>query len=660
MQLFSHNERAYKNALNIFKGKNVACIIHPTGTGKAVIIAKCIRDHPDARHLILASGAHIFAEIKKHCFPQNATFLTYHGLDSLRTKSIDAKFDFIYLDEFHRIGAETWEPAVKTILSLNSNAKILGTTATHIRYLDNQRDMAAELFAGSIASHISLFRAFLEGILWPPKYVNALYSIDEEYAALAARIHSSDAQNKKILASDLRIKCLNWSETLGIDAILKKHLPGSRRRIVVFCSSYDEMSSAEAVILPPLKDIFQDIEPLHIHSRLKESHNKAALNNFRKRDKTAKVLFTVDMMNEGLHGKDISVAILMRPTTSPIIFYQQIGRCFSIGQTEQPIVFDFVNNFKNIQVHTFKKEYEAEALTYGQEAIGSANSIRGLNTDESANSAIEFVDETQDVRKVFEEVECQLESFEIYFQKALLFFTEHGHLYIPKSQRRLYGWVYRQREAYKEGTLDPDRRKRLEQIGIDWNSSIEEAWIQKYERLKHFTMASGLEPSAINDKELAEWIKWQRRLYADGKLSDNRKLLLSSLVSLEMPRTQVWNEKLKILMEYKQKNGEFRFSQKDPIYQTIKQIRAAIRNNSLPPSFLKSLDEVGLTLRKYAPWEENFASLKCFYGERGRLPTTVDNKALARWIADQRHLATKGKLDGKRRVLLQEIGVLIN
>ncbi|WP_373285427.1 DEAD/DEAH box helicase family protein [Puia dinghuensis] len=59
MELYPHNRRAYEVALRIFEKRNRTCIIHPTGTGKAVIIAKCILDHPKARHLVLAPGLHI-------------------------------------------------------------------------------------------------------------------------------------------------------------------------------------------------------------------------------------------------------------------------------------------------------------------------------------------------------------------------------------------------------------------------------------------------------------------------------------------------------------------------------------------------------------------------------------------------------------------------
>lgn len=44
-----------------------------------------------------------------------------------------------------------------------------------------------------------------------------------------------------------------------------------------------------------------------------------------------KLLFVIDMLNEGIHIPDIDGAILLRPTVSPILYRQQIGRVLSAG-----------------------------------------------------------------------------------------------------------------------------------------------------------------------------------------------------------------------------------------------------------------------------------------------------------------------------------------
>ena len=58
-----------------------------------------------------------------------------------------------------------------------------------------------------------------------------------------------------------------------------------------------------------------------------------------------KLLYCIDMLNEGVHVDDIDGVILLRPTVSPIIYMQQIGRCLSAGNTQTP---DWVDNFESL------------------------------------------------------------------------------------------------------------------------------------------------------------------------------------------------------------------------------------------------------------------------------------------------------------------------
>ena len=60
-------------------------------------------------------------------------------------EEVPTGYDLICLDEFHRIGAPGWGERVDELLKANPNAKIFGTTATPIRYLDKGRDMSDEI-----------------------------------------------------------------------------------------------------------------------------------------------------------------------------------------------------------------------------------------------------------------------------------------------------------------------------------------------------------------------------------------------------------------------------------------------------------------------------------------------------------------------------------
>lgn len=131
-----------------------AAVIHPTGTGKSFIGFKLCEDHPDRRVCRLSPSEYIFRTQLENLAvtgaetPENMTFFTYAKLMMMMDAEELAKIcpDYIIQDEFHRIGAEKWGEGVQKLLKLYPDVKLLGLFATNIRYLDNQRDMADELF----------------------------------------------------------------------------------------------------------------------------------------------------------------------------------------------------------------------------------------------------------------------------------------------------------------------------------------------------------------------------------------------------------------------------------------------------------------------------------------------------------------------------------
>ena len=188
IDLYNHNKIAYDNALFLLQTEKKAAVIHPTGTGKSFIAFKLCEDNPDKTICWLSPSEYIFdtqlENLKRATggyVPQNISFFTYAKLMNMSKAEIaEIKPDYIILDEFHRCGAQMWGQGVETLLSVYSDTPILGLSATAIRYLDNQRNMADELFDGNIASEMSLGEAIVQGILAPPKYVISTFSCQKD------------------------------------------------------------------------------------------------------------------------------------------------------------------------------------------------------------------------------------------------------------------------------------------------------------------------------------------------------------------------------------------------------------------------------------------------------------------------------------------------
>lgn len=207
IQLFEHNEKAYMKALAMLNEKGKAAVIHPTGTGKSFIGFKLCAENEDKTICWLSPSEYIYntqlsnlKEVSDGYEPSNIKFYTYAKLSYMSLSDIEEiNPDYIILDEFHRCGAEVWGLGVYRLLSVYDKVPVLGLSATAIRYLDNQRDMADELFDGNVASEMSLGKAIVRGILNPPKYILSIFSYRDslaKYEDKVKRMRSKVLKNK--------------------------------------------------------------------------------------------------------------------------------------------------------------------------------------------------------------------------------------------------------------------------------------------------------------------------------------------------------------------------------------------------------------------------------------------------------------------------------
>lgn len=58
----------------------------------------------------------------------------------------------------------------------------------------------------------------------------------------------------------------------------------------------------------------------------------------------------VNQLNEGVHIKGVDAVIMVRRTSSPTIFYQQLGRALTAAGNFEPLVIDLVDNFEMIGI----------------------------------------------------------------------------------------------------------------------------------------------------------------------------------------------------------------------------------------------------------------------------------------------------------------------
>ena len=428
IDLYEHNQTAYKNAISMLNDCNKAAIVHPTGTGKSFIGFKLCEDNPDKRICWLSPSEYIFKtqlENVKKVDPsfssKNIEFITYAKLMLMLENEIkDISPDYIILDEFHRCGATEWGKGVERLLDMYADVPILGLSATAIRYLDNQRNMADELFDGNIASEMTLGEAVVRGILLPPKYVATVYSFQkdiEKYSAYIKRVKNKTRAEKAEKKLEKLKRMLENAD--GIDVIINKHITDKTGKYIVFCSNKEHMDEMISHVDEWFCGVNNNIRVYEAYSNNPETSK--AFSDFKSDvSDSLRLLFCIDMINEGIHIDDISGVILLRPTVSPTVFKQQIGRAMAVGSKKNAVILDIVDNISNLySIDSIRDEM--------QNAIDFYN-YHG-EQDKIVADTFTVIDEVYDCRKLFDELEDMLSaSWDIMCLEAKKYYEANGHL----------------------------------------------------------------------------------------------------------------------------------------------------------------------------------------------------------------------------------------
>lgn len=111
VELYPHNEAAYRAIMRGFKQHRIGTVVQATGTGKSYLLARYIADHAKENILVFAPNITILDEIRKavgFSIPQ-VTYRTFQSLIRNREDNGLLRADHILIDEFHHFGAEIGE-----------------------------------------------------------------------------------------------------------------------------------------------------------------------------------------------------------------------------------------------------------------------------------------------------------------------------------------------------------------------------------------------------------------------------------------------------------------------------------------------------------------------------------------------------------------------
>jgi superfamily II DNA or RNA helicase len=532
LTLYPHNEDAYDSIIKAWETKKKVAIVQATGTGKSFLIANVFLRDLKTKKLFLAPQEFILDQQRKRIpwANDNVEYYNYKGFSNLSSEKMQAiNPEIIVLDEFHRCGAPEWGKGIQRLLDLFPNVYVLGTSATPIRYLDQNRNMAEELFEGNVPINLSLADCIKKKILPAPKYINSLYQIDEDTARIIDEVKKSNRkeQEKQSLLQKIEDAKIEWKRSAGVPAILRKHFLDNVSKVIVFCEDNEHLNLLRPLFLQWFQEA--DIQN-HQNQYIVTIRNTAYEEEFQRFKKTKPkkgqlhILFAVDMLNEGIHLGDVRAVFLMRRTESPRLFYQQIGRCIQAGAKDSPIIFDMVNNFRSIRAGNFKKD-----LDDAERKINDRRFSFGLPM---MHVSVEIIDEARDIIQTFEDIELRLDNWETMFEKMNAFIKEHGHSYVSREEpdtRTLSRWINEQRINKRKRKLSEEKVRRLEAIGVAWEPG-KEKWMRYYEKLKIYrqTHSDAFVPYRYKPEPgLGRWLIHQRRYRKN--FGEKEKELLDSL-----------------------------------------------------------------------------------------------------------------------------------
>ena len=357
----SMQERFIANLRKILEqGEERALLISATGTGKTYASAFAMRELGFKRVLFLVHRGQLARQTKKSyekVFAKSismglvgagyreydadyvfATVQTLNRDEHLLQYAKDA-FDCIVLDEAHHVSAETYQKIMK-----HFTPKLwLGMTATPDKRDDNIAGRNVyEIFNYQIAYEIRLQQAMEEDLLCPFHYfgITDLSIIgDNEECNCDFSMLTSDERVKHIVAQ---------ADYYGYS--------GEKVKGLVFCSTLMEtevLSAKFNKMINPLTG--KEFRTIALNGSASEQERQTAFERLAMDEGDATdenepldYIFSVEILNEGVDIVEVNQVIMLRPTQSPIVFIQQLGRGLRKAKgKEYVVILDFIGNYNN-------------------------------------------------------------------------------------------------------------------------------------------------------------------------------------------------------------------------------------------------------------------------------------------------------------------------
>ena len=233
-------------------------------------------------------------------------------------------FDYIVIDEFHHAVNDLY----RRIVDYFKPQFLLGLTATPER-MDGRN--IYEICDYNVPYEISLKDAINKGMLVPFHYYGIYDDTDYSKLHIVRGKYDEKELNETYIGNVHRH-----------DLIYKYYCKYGSKRALGFCCSRahaEEMANEFCKRGIPAVAVYSNADGAFSEDR------SVAIEKLKNGE--IKVIFSVDMFNEGVDITSVDMVMFLRPTESPIVFLQQLGRGLRKSKGKEYLnVLDFIGNYE--------------------------------------------------------------------------------------------------------------------------------------------------------------------------------------------------------------------------------------------------------------------------------------------------------------------------
>ena len=345
-------------------GEQKALVIAATGTGKTYMSAFDVQKVKPKKLLFIVHREEILKKAKETFERLHPNSDINFGLLTGNHKDVHAdyifatiqtmskyyhqyhqeEFEYLIIDEAHHATAESYQ----SILNYFKPKFTLGMTATPER---SDNHSIFDLFDNNFGLEVRLHEALEDHIVIPFHYFGIT---DIEGVDL------SDVDIDDIHEVTKRLK-VNERVDFIIEKMQFYGHDGKKRRCIGFCASREHAKyMAEEFNKRGLPSI-------HLGGENNTSTREHYIQQLEDPNHQLQFIFTVDIFNEGVDIPSINTVLMLRPTNSPIVFIQQLGRGLRKHEEKEFLtVLDFIGNHNKAFLIAIalngRKYYDKESL----------------------------------------------------------------------------------------------------------------------------------------------------------------------------------------------------------------------------------------------------------------------------------------------------------